>query len=67
MQESTIGHNSNARAKYWHVYSSGVHVGMVALPTDVPHRADQCIDAIYTRLPLPNAQGHRAVNDNELV
>ena len=40
MQEITTGHNSNTRAKCWHVYSSGVHVAMIALHTDVPHRAD---------------------------
>jgi hypothetical protein len=33
MPEITTGHNSNARAKCWHVYSSGVRVDIIALRT----------------------------------
>src|SRR4029077_17452557 len=63
MQEITTGHNSNDRAKCWHVYSSGVHVVMIALQTDVPHRADHPRDdAICARSPSPDAQGRRAAN-----
>jgi hypothetical protein len=39
MPEITTGHNSNARAKCWHVVSGGVSVVMIALHTDVQHRA----------------------------
>ena len=60
MQESTTGHNSSARAKCWHVYSNGVHAAIIALHTDVPHRADHPWGDACARLPLPNAQGHRA-------
>ena len=67
IQEITTGHNSNTRAKCWHVYSSGVHVAMIALHTDVPHRADHPWGDVCARLPLPNAQGHRAANDNGLA
>ena len=68
MPEITTGHNSNARAKCWHIYSSGVRVAMLAPHTDVPHRADHPWgDAICARLPLPSAQGPRAANDNGLA
>ena len=32
MPEITTGHNSNARAKCWHVVSGGVRVVMIAPP-----------------------------------
>jgi hypothetical protein len=54
MPEITTGHNSNARAKCWHVYSSGVRVAMIALRT-APH------------LPSPNARLPKAANDNGMV
>jgi hypothetical protein len=45
----------------------GVSVVMIALHTDVPHRADHPWGDACARLPSPNAQGHRAANDNGLA
>jgi hypothetical protein len=56
----TTGHNSNARAKCWHVFSGGVRVVMIALRTDAPHHEDYpCGDAAH----LPP----KAANDNRLA
>ena len=52
MPEITTGHNSNARAKCWHVYSSGVRVVMIALRT--AHSS-------------PNARLPKAANDNGMA
>ena len=54
MQEITTEHNSNARAKFWHVHSSDVRVAMTALRA-VPH------------LPSPNARLPKAANDNGMA
>jgi hypothetical protein len=54
MQEITIVHDSNVRAKCWHVYSSGVRVAMIALRT-APH------------LPSPNPQFPNAANENGMA
>jgi hypothetical protein len=53
MQEVTNGHNSSARAKCWHVYSSGVRVGMIALRP--------------AHLPSPTVRLPNAANDNGMV
>jgi hypothetical protein len=51
MQEITTGHNSSARAKCWHVYSSGVRVATIALRT-------------APQLPSPTTRLPNAANDN---